>query len=371
MPSNKIILDCDLMKHRNSGLYYYCLNLGLHVKKILDAEANEKIFFYGDPADLSGFHDQQAIIEQRSWPIDKLRLGVSPLKWYQRLFKKDNNSHTVWHAPFQSGRILPDCSERVKVLLTIHDLNPLHEDIFTDEQRAASIKHTQKLIDKSSALVCISEYCKQDVLNHLDIGDKTLHVIHNGTTQMPVPAITPAGYQPERPFLFTLGYINRKKNFHTLIPILATQPHLELIVAGKPDEPDYLANMEKQANDLGVADRFHVVGQITDEDKAWYYKNCTAFMFPSVAEGFGLPVTEAMAFGKPLFLSHRTSLPEIGGNVASYFTNFDPSHMQSVFAEGMTRYETEGLYQKIIDRGNDFNWEKSAREYINVYRSLF
>ena len=366
----KIIMDCDLMKHKNSGLYYYCLNLGLHVKKILDQESSAAISFYGDPIDLEAFNNPCRPINQRSWLTDKRKLGLEPVKWYQKFYRKPTNEHIVWHAPFQSGRVLPRPNKFVKILLTIHDLNPLHENIFTDEQRAASLSHTQSLIDKSDALVCISEFSKQDVLRHLDVKHKPIHVIHNGSNPLGIPPVMTVGYQPSRPFLFTLGYVNRKKNFKVLIPLLKSQPNLELVIAGKIDEPDYLHDIEALAISLGVRDRVHVAGQISDADKAWYLKNCLAFMFPSLAEGFGLPVTEAMTFGKPLFLSNRTSLPEIGGDVAFYFADFDPVYMNTLFSESMIKYEKDNMAEKIIQRGTDFCWEKSAKKYIEVYKTL-
>ena len=124
------------------------------------------------------------------------------------------------------------------------------------------------------------------------------------------------------------------------------------------------------ARDLGVSERLHILGPVSEEDKAWYLNHCLAFMLPSLAEGFGAPVVEAMKFGKPLFLSNRTSLPEIGGDVAFYFNNFEPGHMQQVFAAGLIEYQRNGLQQKIMNRGNQFSWEEKAIEYLQVYRSM-
>ncbi|MCZ8285952.1 MAG: glycosyltransferase family 1 protein, partial [Bacteroidia bacterium] len=79
---------------------------------------------------------------------------------------------------------------------------------------------------------------------------------------------------------------------------------------------------------------------------------------------------EAMKFGKPIFLSDRTSLPEIGGDAAFYFSNFEPEHMIRVFREGMDEFQKNQLSQVVIERGNSFTWEEKAREYLEVYRSL-
>ena len=93
-------------------------------------------------------------------------------------------------------------------------------------------------------------------------------------------------------------------------------------------------------------------------------------MHPSLAEGFGAPVVEAMSFGKPVFLSPYTSLPEIGGDAAFYFSSFNSDQMHTVFENGMAEYMKNGMAQKIINKGKEYNWEAKAREYINVYESL-
>lgn len=350
----RIILDCDLMKHRDSGLYHYCLNLGNYVARALEKEGNDSISYYVPPAEKKTF--------------DRKQLCITEKKWHHRFFRPFLVNCQVWHAPFQSGRILPSPRSGVKVLLTIHDLNCLHEDK-TARERRHSLLHTQKLIDRADAIVCISHHCKKDVTENLDTGRKPLHVIHNGTHHVSAAPAQPIGYRPALPFLFAMGYVNRKKNFHTLIPLLVNN-HMELVIAGKLDEPDYIAGMKKEAVRLGVQDRLRILGPVPEEDKAWYFSNCLAFSLPSLAEGFGAPVVEAMAFGKPVFLSALTSLPEIGGDVAFYFRSFDADHMQAVFNEGLSEYSKNGLAGRIMKRSHAFSWEEKAAEYIRVYQSL-
>jgi len=142
------------------------------------------------------------------------------------------------------------------------------------------------------------------------------------------------------------------------------------VVAGRLDEPDYITKMQQLASDMGVSDRLRLTGPVSEADKAWYLRNCLAFVHPSLAEGFGAPVVEAMIFGKPLFLSNRTSLPEIGGDVAFYFSSFDGEHMQQVFASGMQRYQSTDLSAALIKRALQFDWDKNAAQYIQVYQSL-
>ena len=348
---NKIILDCDLMQYPNSGLYYYCLNLGVYVNRLLVENGFRMKFYVPRREKFSFGSPSNTIVEER----------------FHRFFKPFLWDCKIWHEPFQGGRIVP-FNKQIKVLLTIHDLNSLHEGKPLKEQNK-SLAHTQKLIDRSNAIVCISEFCKQDVLKNCDVKDKPIYVIHNGIHGLQPPQLHATSYKPSLPFLFGMGYVNRKKNFHVLLPLLQNRD-VELIIAGRLDEPDYMERMLLEAKQKGVIDRLHIVGPVTENEKAWYLKNCVAFVHPSLAEGFGAPVVEAMSFGKPLFLSPLTSLPEIGGDAAFYFHTFEPEHMQQVFFNGIKEYSKNGLEHKIIERAKQFNWEQKAVEYLQVYKSL-
>ena len=128
----------------------------------------------------------------------------------------------------------------------------------------------------------------------------------------------------------------------------------------------------QQAALHGVANRVKIIGPVSEQDKYWYYINCLAFLFPSLAEGFGAPAVEAMYYGKPTFLSTLTCLPEIGGNVAYYFHNFDPSSMQNEFEKGMHHYSSTNPKEAIINRTIYlFKWENAAAKYLKAYREMY
>ena len=352
----RIILDCALMAYRNSGLYHYCLNLGREMTELLDQSTEAEMAFYVPPAEKQAFTPAPVIVEKSGF-------------W--KKFNRVPSNCRVWHAPFQSGRILPDKKQRpgVKVLLTIHDLNALHEGKSPEEQQRSLVR-TQSLIDRADAIVCISKFCREDVYRHCDPGNKPVYVIHNGIHQVGVPKLNRHSYRPSRPFLYGLGYVNRKKNYRALLPLLRSD-EIELVISGKLDEPDYAGAIREEAERMAVSDRLHLTGPVTEEEKAWYLQNALAFVHPSLAEGFGAPVVEAMQFGKPLFLSNRTSLPEIAGETAFYFEGFEPEHLCSVFEEGMRIYRSNGLAGRIRKRAEAYNWKQKAIEYLEVYRTLF
>lgn len=353
----KIFLDCDLMKYPNSGLYHYCLNLGMEIQSLLKAQNAGEIFFYLPPEKVNLFGPEARYVAER--------------KSFWNFFRSPLQACDIWHAPFQSGRIVPDKKKfpGIKVVLTIHDLNPLHEGKSLDEQQQ-SLAHTQSLIDKTDAIVCISQFCKDDVLKNCDVGDKPIYVIYNGTHKVHAPQLNDTSYKPKRPFLFGMGYVNTKKNYHVLLALLKNES-IELVIGGRLDEPDYIEKMKQQAIKMGVFDRVHILGPVSEGEKGWYFQHCLAFVHPSLAEGFGAPVVEAMHFGKPIFLSSLTSLPEIGGDAAFYFPSFDPDKMQEVFFRGMIKYEKEMMIEQIKKRGMEFDWKEKAKQYLTVYQSLY
>ena len=352
---SRIILDCDLMKYPYSGLYQYCQNLGEHINKLL-ADTNQPLMKMYLP------HRKKLVLPDEPYHLVEH-------KWH-KLIQPFLFDCRVWHAPFQSGRILPNKKRfpHLKVVLTIHDLNVLHEGK-PDYIQQKSLAHTQSLIDQSDAIVCISEFTKNDLLTHCSTGDTPIYVIHNGVKALPKAIGDVVAYRPTHEFLLGIGYVNQKKNFHVLLPLLQSNPDLELIIIGHHDSPDYVNQMRSQAQHLGVEKRLHLPGTVSEEDKIWCLRNCKALLHPSLAEGFGLPVIEAMSVGKPVFLSKLTSLPEIGGDAAFYFSNFDANIIQEVYWEGMKAFESLERKAAIKKNAARFNWETSARQYLSVYES--
>ena len=351
-----VIFDCNLMKFPHSGLYYYCQHLGEHLNTVLTDEHQSSLRMYLPPR-------KKLVLSPQPWHLVEK-------KWH-KLIQPFLNGCQVWHAPFQSGRIVPNKRRypHLKVVLTVHDLNVLHEDKSEAVQRK-SLAHTQALIDQSDAIVCISEFTKNDVLTHCSVEDKPVYVIHNGINQLPAPVGDVTAYKPDREFLLGIGYVNKKKNFHVLLPLLQANPDLELIIVGHHDDPAYVGQMRSLAQSLHVEKRLHLLGTVSEEDKRWYLSHCKALLHPSLAEGFGLPVIEAMQFGKPVFLSTLTSLPEVGGSVAYYFPSFEASVVQETYANGINQYESLQNTEAIRANAARFDWEKSARQYLDVYQSL-
>jgi len=278
--------------------------------------------------------------------------------------------YALWHSLNQNTRIEPH--HKLPYILTVHDL------IIMDHQNKEHRKKFENLmlhkIERSHAITYISEYVKEQTNKYFEIPKGVVQkVFYNGN-----PAISSSLFQNQnsdyhnsKPFLFSLGQFLERKNFHSLLPMLEKAKNFELIIAGNSDKK-YGEYIRKEIEKQGLKDRVKLVGKITEAEKHFYLQNCSAFVFPSLAEGFGLPVIEAMAYAKPVFLSRKTSLPEIGADTAFYWDNFDPQHMLDIFENGMHEYESneQEFSKKLKARANYFNWNRTAMNYMGLYSEI-
>ncbi len=346
-----IAFDCEKMKYPNTGIFYFCLNLGAALQHEIDP-IRERLFFYTPKNNPAPFGPNALYRGQRFW---------------HKFYNSASRQMDLWQCNYQLTNYLP-LERKTKMVLTIHDFNFLVDTQKEEPQKVKQyLKKAQATIDRADHVVCISEYTLKTVAQNIGLNRKKIEVIHNGSHVKEFPGFDRPKYKPNKPFLFSIGIFFPKKNFHVL-PALLTNNDYELILAGDR-KPEYESVILEHAALHHVADRVKITGPISEEDKYWYYKNCAAFVFPSVAEGFGLPVVEAMFFGKPVFLSPSTSLPEIGGDLAFYFNSFEPDSMRAVFEHGMNKVDRQ--HEDLLkQRARQFTWQKAAQSYLRIYREL-
>jgi glycosyltransferase involved in cell wall biosynthesis len=335
------------MKYPYTGLFEYCVQLGKALQNVITGE--DRITYYVPRRYDNYFGKYDYLIQ----------------KGIHKLFPPCTEHANIWHTTYQSSKYMAR-NRKIKNVLTIHDLNFLYEK--TEPKTAKYLKRLQRNVDRADYITVISEYAKNDILNYLTTGNKPISVIYNGCNVSEYPDYDTPAYRPATPFLFSIGTVLRKKNFHVL-PRLLVHTDYELIIAGKGDD-NYINKIIEESKKYNVADRVKLLGPVNAEDKYWYLKHCEAFLFPSLAEGFGIPPVEAMHFGKPVFLSTATSLPEIGGQYAYYFNDFDPENMRAAFERGMNHYAQTNPIPLIIGHAGRFNWGESAEKYMNVYKYL-
>jgi glycosyltransferase involved in cell wall biosynthesis len=348
----KILIDMHrLGKNRFNGLYIYSKFLGEELQK---QQPEDFDFFYYLPKKLVGFFGQAAkYIAQHS--LDKF-------------FHRKAMGFDIWHSTTTLSWYVP-ASKKTKFIFTLHDLNFLIEEPDNIKGNKKNLLRIQKRINRADYIIAISNFALRQARQHLQLYNKPALVIYNGCTYIThPPAESAPAHVPKKPFLFSIGLVQKRKNFHTIIPLLKDNDYL-YVIAGR-DEFEYKNEILKEAQKYNVDSRVIFTGTVSEEEKVWYYKNCEAFMFPSFAEGFGLPVVEAMYFGKPVFISTEASLPEIGGDAAYYFTSFNADEMKQQFAAGMLDYKINAPVEKIKQQAAKFSFEKTAAAVIEIYKTL-
>lgn len=342
------VFDCERIKYEHTGLSVFCDNLAGslagQVKK-----TGEKLGFFVPEKYEGHWGDGVSYIKEHFW---------------NRFFMPCPEEVKVWHSSSQYSECLPP--RRVKVVLTVHDLDFLYDKPAYMHRRY--LDALQRRVDRADGVVTVSESTKRDLVRNVNMRGKYVEVIYNGLNKFEGDEIPPV-VKPSGEFLFSVGTIVPKKNFHVL-PALLKGNNYTLIIAG--NRTRYENDIMEEARKWGVEDRVKIAGPVTEPVKYWYIRHCSAFLFPSMAEGFGLPVIEAMYYRKPIFVSDRTALPEVAGDCAMYFDHdFSPEKMQEEFAAGMERFRSgKADTDRLVQHALGFSWERTARRYLEIYREL-
>ncbi len=364
----RVVIDLERMRHANCGLGRYCRHLAEGILAAPRRSIDPVLFVprAGDGAATVRHFSDGAVehIEVSPWRKEPFARFLRPLVGPFR----PEGGCDLWHVTSQSSKYLP-LDARVPVVLTIHDLNFLHDE--RHRQRPAAVRRklaaVQAKIDRAAAVVAISRFVADDVAARFDLGDRPLHVVHNGLPPAPAAAPRRPAFLPPGPFLLTVGAALPHKNCHVLLGMLARHGSERLVIAGRSATP-YGALLADEIRRLALGDRVILAGEVSDGDRQWLYEHCEAFLFPSLTEGFGFPVLEAMQCGKPVFAARRTSLPEIAGDRAWWWDSFDPDHMWRVVREGMAAAAaTPGFAAAQRLHAESFSWRGAAEGYLRVY----
>jgi glycosyltransferase involved in cell wall biosynthesis len=343
------------MKYPNTGIYHFCKQLS---KALIEQRTADypTLTLYLPEAEKQLAAKAGGYIIQKSW---------------HKLYHPIKSRNQLWHGTYQGSNYYPT-SKNVKKILTIHDLNFLYDESKSADKQKIYLRKVQSLIDRSDQLIAISHFTLQCIRENLNTDHVPVKVIYNGCN-LPGPTDgfqQPSFFKSDRPYIFSIGTITRKKYFHTL-PSLLVGNDYDLVIAGITQDKDYLEEIKMAAKKLGVERRLVLTGPVTESEKWWLLQNMHVFVFPSISEGFGLPVLEAMHFGKPVILSRHTCLPEIGADAAYYFNSFDPEEMQRTFQKTLEHFKTHPQQEELTrNRAAFFRWDEAAKQYWELYKKF-
>jgi glycosyltransferase involved in cell wall biosynthesis len=267
----------------------------------------------------------------------------------------------------------------MKTIVTVHDLGAEFLAEYHQFPQKLYLNWSTKYVAKfATHLIAVSEATKKDLVREMNVDPKRITV---------VPEAVDLGFYYERGkneveqvkkelgitknYLLFIGTIQPRKNLLRLIEAFSKigDKKLELILAGKPGwlfEEIYAAPKK-----FGIEDRVKFVGYVKDEQLPALYSGAEAFVFPSLYEGFGLPILESMACGVPVLTSRTSSMPEVSGGNAVLV---NPNKTSEITRGIQTLIKDRSLYKKLSDSGkrwaNQFTWERTARETIGVFERV-
>ncbi|HXG59520.1 MAG TPA: glycosyltransferase family 1 protein, partial [Thermoanaerobaculia bacterium] len=253
-------------------------------------------------------------------------------------------------------------------VITIHDLTYKRYPGLLQKETLANLEaQMAREIAVADAIVCVSESTRRDVLRHYQVDPSRVVAIHSGVAAPPPPE--PVAGLPRRYILF-VGTVEPRKNLRTLLDAWARLRASgaydgELVVVGRLGWES--AEMARRLREPGVRHLDYLnAGQLST-----VYRHADVFVFPSIYEGFGFPLLEAMAHGVPAIAARSSSLPEIGGEAALYF---DPRDDAALARELRRVTEDAALREELIAKGRrrvqQFRWEEAAAKTLDVLRRV-
>lgn len=371
----KVGILSHILGRRKSGIDNYLCNT---IEEMIKAgHAKDLYLFHHEKSDLKIYSKTNDIITP--YPPYKFIKNLGVVKAIKNL------DLDVFHLPFHWYSLISPffLNSKVKKVITIHDIIPILL------QKELNLPHVLKLWGPSlkliknrvDCIICDSEHTKIDCMNYLNIPEEKFKVIYLAAQEnfkviddkSSIKSDLKHKYNIQDPFILYVGIVELRKNIPLLIKSFAKVkkkgiPHKLVFVGAKSQD---LAVFYKLLDKLKLRNDAIFTGYVADEDMVKFYNLADIFILPSLYEGFGLPVIEAMACGCPVIASNSSSLPEVVGNAGVLIDPNDYRPWVDPIYEILTN---DGFKQKLIKKGlkrsKTFSWEKTSKETWQVYEDV-
>jgi glycosyltransferase involved in cell wall biosynthesis len=249
-------------------------------------------------------------------------------------------------------------------VVTFHDLFVMTGDYSTPEFRARFTAQARDAAQRADAIIAVSEFTRRQVVGLLGVPEARVRVVHHGARPLDFPNVA------REPVILHVGALQSRKNVARLIEAFESlDAPWRLVLAGSagfgaPAILDRIARSPARA-------RIEMPGYVTPAELGRWYARASVFAFPSLDEGFGMPLLEAMAAGTPIVTSLRSALPEVAGDAALLVDPEDTAALAAALGR-LTR--DSDLREDLVRRGRarvqTFSWDKAVRETWDVYTQL-
>jgi glycosyltransferase involved in cell wall biosynthesis len=362
-------IDARLVYYRQAGTSRYCLQL---MRALAGIDKEDQFVVFQSRRDPRQLVAQSNFQRWPLWTPSHHRLEQYLLSLELRFVPLD-----VLHSP----DFIPPFRRRCRSIITIHDLAFLLYPQFLTKGSARYYGQIDQAVRHTDHIIAVSESTRRDIVRLLGVPEQMITVIHEAPRRffhelpdVDVKARLQKRFGLERDFLLFVGTIEPRKNVPTLLSAFQQvldhyHAGVDLVLAGAPgwltDEAYGLVGR------LGLGERVHFLGRVSDEELVWLYNAARLLVLPSFYEGFGLPPLEAMACGVPVIVSNVSSLPEVVGDAGLLF---DPTNVDELTVAIWRLLSDEPLRREMIEKGfrrvTCFSWERAATETLELYRRV-
>lgn len=367
-----IYIDISAAAHSRAGLGRYAESLA---RALVQKHPGQFAFFYNRDRGTSPLAGLESV------PIRTVRAGYKPWRmavWLGQLlglgFEQLVPEAELYHAT--EHLLLP--LKRVPTVLTVHDLI---YHLFPEHHKPLNYWFLNRamplFVQRARAIIAVSESTRQDLIRCYGVQPDKITVVYEAAAPHFCPAspeaiaAVRARYGLPEDFILTVGTIEPRKNLSRLLDALQRlrqkEDDVRLVVVGSTGwlYEGFFGRLEK----LQLGDAVLLPGYVSDADLPAVYSAATVCVLPSLYEGFGLSVLEAMACGTAVVCSRTSSLPEVGGDAACYF---DPTDVEEMAEAIGTVWHDEALRAEMGKRGlaqvARFSWTRAAEETMTVYQ---
>lgn len=368
-----IYVDVSAAVHGKAGLGRYAGSLA---RALVAAQPGRFALFYNADSHVRPLEGMGEV------PVRTVRAGYKPWRmavWLGQVLRVPFNRLVPDAALFHATEHLLMPLSGVPTVLTVHDLifhrfPQYHKPLNYGYLRLAMPLYVRR----ADAVIAVSEATRRDLIELYGTPPQKVHVIPEAAAPAFRPATPAAAAEVRRHyglpprFLLTVGTVEPRKNLPGLFHALAAlrrEEAIPLVVAGSKGwlYEETFRTLEV----LGLGDQVVFLGYVPDASLAALYTAAEAVVLPSLYEGFGLPVLEAMSCGAPVVCSRTSSLPEVGGDAARYFDPCEPEEMAAAILQ-VWRDEAlrEAMRAAGFQRAAGFSWERAAAQTLALYETL-
>lgn len=365
-----------------TGVEEYCFQLLKYLASQVKAQnISDVIAFYAPYTSRITFADNSLRKFVEDIPQIQFRLLASPYLWTQGRLALE----LLLRPPavfFNPEQILPRCAPR-KSVITVHDLAyEVYPALYPRWHQRYLHMVTKRAVKKAKRIIAVSEHTKSDIVKYYGVSRHKIEVIYHGflaqkdnpsehiTREVNLPQILPK----DVPYILFVGRIELKKNIIKLIDAYEMvaqeiKKPLALVLAGKEGYGSSI--VEKRISYSPYRNHIYTLGYVDNAVKSALYRNSSLFVFPSLYEGFGLPILEAQSFGIPVVASNSSSLPEVMGEGGFLVNPESAASIAHGIIHGLTNKK---LRPYVIKKGYQnlerFSWEKTAKKTLNLLLKL-